>query len=199
MRCLMPTLVLCITLGTTFVPAGTALGQGRVSVPLQHFVLTKRDVPASFRQVGAGSLSNAQADRADHLLPGTFERHGRVGSYQTSFRFVGRQFASVQDDVIAFKSTVGAHWEYRRLVGEGHTPLAGQPFQGLKVQHLGSEAAGFVYRESVAALPVNCGIVIFRQGVYTTWVVTCGFAPTYLANASPALARIIDKRIRSTR
>jgi hypothetical protein len=191
----MLTLAWCLALGTLFGQAETALGQGRAYVAPKHFVLTKRDVPATFRQVGAGSLTDAEADRADHLPPGTFERHGRISSYETSFRYSGRQVATVQDNVIAFKSAAGAHWQFLRSLEQGRKPTSGQYFRVLNVKHIGNETAGFIYRVMVSASPVTCGIVIFRRGVYAAWVVTCGFAFTYINSASPALARIIDRRI----
>lgn len=197
MRRLVSCLIAIVVLGYPLGTVGSVLARGHGYVSPKRFVLTRRDVPASFHQVGASSLTNAEADRADNLPRGTFERHGRVSSYGTSFRYSGRQLASVQDNVIAFKSSAGARWEYSRSVAQGRKPVNGVPFQTLTVRHLGDEASGFLFRQMIVGTPVTCGVVIFRRGAYTAWVVTCGFGPTYLASASPALARIVDKRMRA--
>jgi hypothetical protein len=196
MRRLAAALALAAMFGA--VPGGEhALAKGRAYAPPKQLVLSQKDVPPGFRATGAGALSNSQADRADKLPAGTFARHGRITSYETSFRHPRDRAASIVDSIIAFHSAAGAHWEFKRSVGKGSETLYGQTFRKMHVQGFGNEAAGFLYQQLLGSTLITCGVAIFRRGSYVAWVATCDHTQSYSLRASPTLAFILDRNIRS--
>ena len=191
--------LVCLLLVAAFAAPLSAVAStdAHTPVPPKRLALLARDVPPGFHRVGASSVTDAQADRADGLPIGTFKRHGRIASYETLFRYAGKQFASIEDNVIAFKSSTGAHWEFKRSVKTDGLSAQGQTVKRVRITDIGDEAAGFFDERVVGTTFIACGVVVFRRGNYTAWVVTCSPLQTYSGRASPGLARLIDRRIRS--
>jgi hypothetical protein len=91
------------------------VGMGGVhaaTAPTQAVALRLSDLPVGFTQTAGHFVSNAQAEKGDHLPAGTLARHGRLSAHEADFRTSAiAGLLNVQSTVTYWRATAGAQWQ----------------------------------------------------------------------------------------
>jgi hypothetical protein len=177
-------------------------GQTRASVvpahaiPPSHFVLRLTDMPAGFTQTAVHAPTNPQADKGDHLRPGTVERHGRIAGYEVDYQrsgFIG--LLDLSCTVVSFRATSGAAWQLQYSLNRAKKGLNGAPFVPMSVGQIGNKAAGYQWTGKAKGIRFTTFIVVFRRGTYSVAILGAGLANAVSPDSVLNLSHIVDGRI----
>jgi hypothetical protein len=148
-------------------------------------VLTLKDLPAGFTLDKAQTLDNAQAAKLDHVTKASYDRLGRITSYDVTYShtvLVG--VAVIENWVVSYRTAAGAHTAAR-------PPTATGPFHKMSTGSIGNECFGFTATQKGMLVAA----VRFRRGPYNATVMVVGVAGTFDPAQAVTLAHIVDKRI----
>jgi hypothetical protein len=148
-------------------------------------VLTLKDLPAGFTLDKAPTIDNAQAAKLDHVTKASYDRLGRITSYDVTYShtvLVG--VAEIENWVVSYRTAAGAHTA-------AQPPTLPSSFHRMSTGAIGNECFGYTGTQK-GMLGV---IVRFRRDPYNATVLVVGVAGTFDPAQAATLARIIDKRI----
>jgi hypothetical protein len=164
---------------------------------LRALDLQLSDLPAGYTQKLGRYWTNAQRARVDGVSVRTYERQGRLLSYEAQFErdsLVGMTYLDVT--VIAYEDAPAAHRAFTdnaRSLASGSAARSG--LRPISVGRLGSERQGFILSTTQQGFALSGDAVVFRRGRYMVTAIAGGVSGTYSIALLTRLLGRVDGRI----
>jgi hypothetical protein len=148
-------------------------------------VLTLKDLPVGFTLDKVQTIDNAQAAKLDHVTKASYDRLGRITSYDVTYShdvLVG--MAIIDNWVVSYRTAAGAHTA-------AQPPKLPSSFHKMSTGAIGNECFGYTSTQKGMLVAA----VRFRRGPYNATIVVVGVAGTFDPAQAVTLAHVVDKRI----
>lgn len=161
------------------------------------FALTADDVPHGLAEVVSRFHSNEEVAADYHLSPTKIRKLGRITSFETEFQSGQASGMREVDDVVsAWRTAVGARWDYSRVVRQiRHARSREVGVRALRAPGLGTEHIALTFRGIGQPASLVDYAVVFRRGSYRVYLQVVALYGTIADGDVIRLARIIDRRL----
>ena len=204
---------------TLLLAAGSASAYGAWAPgDLRSVGLRLSDLPPQTIPDTARFWTKAQAAGRDRLPTSTYNRHGRVLSYEDSFTrnvITGSEpvwLLLARSEITAFNTVAGARWYFHRLNAEmpkeyvmstnnlganaGQTAIK-VPFRRLAIPAVGVADAGFTADSGGDEMAYTTRVILFERGRYVVELHIRGLQDQTLVSSVVGVARKIDARVKA--
>jgi hypothetical protein len=162
-------------------------------------VLQRVDVPAAYRFVSSGELSNAVIESQRNLTAAQVRSYGRIDGFDSQFTRPSRSGTfNLGSEVVLFKSAAGVRGYYHLIVNQDLQRLRAFPsLQHSTVAGLGDEniVLSFSAHSSPSAPFYTTTLVALRRGVYLEYLSTVDPGKKANPGLAVTLLRRMDRRV----
>lgn len=179
--------------------ASPAASAGRPTPPTA-LVLHVKDLPSSYKGFTEQGIPIDNINEANGLRVNlaTVTKYGRITGYETAIGNRDKKHPlSIQDEVSLFRSTAGAHSEYRQY-SKAYPPMSRS--KRLNMSGIGDEGYGYFLSGAAASnlYTFSTAGVYFRRGVYDARIYILGYTTVHPGDVLQ-LARTLDGRLKHAR